>query len=151
MHMTVTGNVKSDSLKILSWEEKSRRRKEIFKNQDGLLIVAGSTWPGEENVILPILSKSYSKKLRLILAPRRPERFKEIEKLLESNPHSWSKWSLVKNIGEWTTDVLLVDTLGELKDLYGVSDLAFIGGSLNPRGGQNPLEPASARVPILFG
>lgn len=151
LKLTVTGNVKSDSLKILTWDDKARKRKELFKSHDGLWVVAGSTWPGEEETVLPLLAQNFSKKIRLILAPRRVDRFGEVEKLLEKGPYTFSKWSTIKSFGEWTTDVLLVDTLGDLKDLYSVSDVAFIGGTLYPRGGQNPLEPASARVPVLFG
>src|SRR5262249_23678779 len=146
-----TGNMKSDNLHLWSWEEKNRRRKDLFSHADGLLAVAGSTWPGEEESMLRLLEKPFTKKVRIILAPRRPERFKEVEKILESHPVSWSKWSLAKSIGDWNTDVLLVDTLGDLKDLYATADLAFLGGSLYPRGGQNPLEASASRLALLFG
>jgi len=151
LRMTVTGNLKIDNLKILSWDEKTKKRREFFRHPEGIYLVAGSTWPSEEAAILKIFSQKISKKVRLILAPRLSARFPEIERLLESHPHTWSKWSMVKNIGEWNTDILLVDTLGDLKDLYGVGDIAFIGGTLVSRGGQNPLEAGSARVPLVFG
>lgn len=151
VRLSVTGNLKNDSLHVWSWEEKARRRKDLFPQADGLIVVAGSTWPGEEAAALRLLGKSLPKKIRLILAPRRPERFKEVEKILESHPVSWSRWSLVKSIGGWNTDVLLVDTLGDLKELYATADIALLGGSLYPRGGQNPLEAAASRLALLYG
>lgn len=149
--MSVTGNLKNDNLKIWSWEEKLKRRTELFSQADGVLFAAGSTWPGEEAAALDWIKKPVSKKVRLILAPRRPERFKDVEQMLQTQNVSFSRWSMVKSVGNWNTDVLMVDTLGDLKDLYAVADVAFLGGSLYPRGGQNPLEPAAARVALMFG
>jgi 3-deoxy-D-manno-octulosonic-acid transferase len=116
-----------------------------------LILIAGSTWNEEEALFLPLFHKSYSKRVQIILAPRRLERVPAVARLLEGSGRSWTYWSQVKGKGRWDTDLLLVDTLGDLKDLYQAAHIAFIGGSVYPKGGQNPLEPASARLPILFG
>ena len=60
------------------------------------------------------------------------QRFADVAALLAGIPVTWSLWSKAKSEGRWNTDVLLVDTLGDLKDLYGAGDIAFVGGSLTP-------------------
>jgi 3-deoxy-D-manno-octulosonic-acid transferase len=86
----------------------------------------------------------------MILAPRRPERFAEVAKLLEGlGIRFWrrSLWS-----GEPVSGgVFLIDTIGELTSLYSLGDVAFVGGSLVPRGGHNIIEPAQYAVPIIVG
>lgn len=151
--VTVTGNTKIDNLRVLTAEERQARRSGFFgpTPEDQVIVVAGSTWPGEEQIMLDILAARGGRKIRLVLAPRRATRFEEVAKLLAGVPFTWSAWSRAKAERSWTTDILLVDTLGDLKDLYGAGDMAFVGGSLVPHGGQNPLEPAAAGIPVLFG
>jgi len=91
----------------------------------------------------------------MILAPRRPERFEEVAGLLQQlGIRFWRRSSLS---GEWSEDdaiasgVFLVDTIGELASLYALADVAFVGGSLVPRGGHNIIEPAQYGVPIMVG
>jgi 3-deoxy-D-manno-octulosonic-acid transferase len=138
------GNLKIDNLHVISNDEKRARRTELWGNVSGPVIVAGSTWGVEEKTLLDVRGA------RLVIAPRRPERFDEVARLLESSGRSFSRWSKIKGAA-WTTDILLVDTLGDLGRMYQAADVAFIGGSLEPRGGQNPLEAAAARVPSVFG
>lgn len=151
--MTVTGNTKIDNLKVLTASDRAARRAALFGavGSDDVILVAGSTWPGEEAALLKILAARGPHRLRLVLAPRRAQRFEDVAKLLEGVAFTWSRWSQVKPAARWDTDILLVDTLGDLKDLYAAGDIAFVGGSLVPRGGQNPLEPAAAGLPVLFG
>ncbi len=149
--LKVTGNLKYDTLRVAPEDERLKLRRATFGGNDGVYLIAGSTWPGEEEEILELLKETLPMRLRIILAPRRSERFDDVERLLESIPQSWSAWSKAKSLREWSTDILLVDTLGDLKDLYGAADVAFVGGSLAARGGQNPLEAACARLPVLFG
>lgn len=154
--MTITGNTKVDNLTVslpdaAGLEAKRARRKELFGDDEGVLIAAGSTWGGEEKALLGLFAEKNPKRLRLLLAPRRLERCAEVTRLLEKIPASWSLWSKVKATRVWETDILLVDTLGDLKELLRVADIGFVGGSLVPRGGQNPLEAAAAGIPVLFG
>ena len=86
----------------------------------------------------------------MILAPRHPERFDAVAGLLDQMGIRWwrrSTW----NAGPITNGVLLVDTIGELASLYALADIAFVGGSLVPRGGHNILEPAQHGVAIVVG
>lgn len=152
----ITGNTKMDNLKPSPptseyLEKKRESRQRLFGGTDGTLVVAGSTWSGEESALMSLFSQKGENKIRLILAPRRLERVPEVTRLFQGFPTSWSLWSKVKESHVWDTDILLVDTLGDLKELIHVADLCFVGGSLKPHGGQNPLEPAAAGVPVLFG
>ncbi|MCB4756232.1 MAG: DUF374 domain-containing protein [Elusimicrobia bacterium] len=147
----ITGNLKTDNVKVLTHEDKKAMRLKLFGFQDGVILVGGSTWPGEEKDLLKIFGILGPKSVWLVLAPRRKERIPEVARLLAQSALPWSTWSQVKEKRIWDTKVLLVDTFGDLKDLYGAADMAFIGGSLFPKGGQNPIEPASARLALIMG
>jgi len=116
------------------------------------IFLAGSTHEGEEDIILSvygILKKRFSD-LFLIIAPRDPERRLEISRMATARNVSWSYRSEQQNRTR-TQDLLILDTLGELPDVYALADIAFVGGSLVNEGGHNPIEPAAAGIPVLFG
>jgi len=143
--ITLSGNMKYDTLVLLSEADRKEKKKNMLGlARDEYCVIGGSTWGPEEELLLPIAH-------RLILAPRRFSRFSEVKTLLEKSGKSWSLWSEIKGKGRWDTEILMVDTLGDLKDLYGACDAAFVGGSLGTHGGQSPLEPAAAGIPVLFG
>lgn len=116
------------------------------------IIVCGSTVDGEEAILLRAFNNVLEAHPRavMILAPRRPERFDHVENILrESKIPYWRR-------SAWRTEaisagVLLVDTIGELASLYALADIAFVGGSLEPHGGHNILEPAQHGVAIVVG
>jgi 3-deoxy-D-manno-octulosonic-acid transferase len=118
----------------------------------GPVIVCGSTVEGEEPLLLRAFENILAGHPRamMILAPRHPERFDHVARLLESlGTHFWKR-SL------WRGDtlagsVILLDTIGELAALYSLADIAFVGGSLVPRGGHNIIEPAQHGVAIVVG
>ena len=115
------------------------------------IFLAGSTHEGEEDIILwvyGILKKSFSD-LFLIIAPRDPERRLEISRMATARNVSWSYRSELNRIPP--QDLLILDTMGELPDVYALADVAFVGGSLVKEGGHNPIEPAAAGIPVLFG
>jgi 3-deoxy-D-manno-octulosonic-acid transferase len=116
------------------------------------VIVCGSTVDGEEPLLLQAFVNVLASHPRatLILAPRHPERFGEVAALLEQlGIRLWrrSLWSGDPIVG----GVLLIDTIGELAALYSLADVAFVGGSLVPRGGHNIIEPALHGVAIVVG
>jgi 3-deoxy-D-manno-octulosonic-acid transferase len=120
------------------------------------VVVAGSTSSGEENVILDawhrVLASDPSP--LLILAPRHPERFPEVVRLInEHKLRSTGAQVLKLDEGNRLDDVqvLMLDTVGDLAATYGLSDVAFVGGSLVAKGGHNPLEPAQFGVPVVMG
>ena len=123
------------------------------EKRGGWLWVVGSTHPGEEEIVLAAFGhlKKYFPALRMVLAPRHPHRFREVEKLLLAHGWRFEKKSQVNGKLVPEEDVMILDTLGDLERLYAVGDVAFVGGSLVNAGCHNLLEPARFRKPVLFG
>lgn len=140
----VSGNIKYDMS-----HRGCMDRSEIGLSSDDIVIIAGSTHSGEEKVIIDVYKKLRDKnlKVKLIVAPRHPERFKEVEDLICNTGFRIGKRSA--NDKEW--DIFLLDTIGELSSFYSVCDIAFVGGSIANIGGHNILEPAYFSKPVIFG
>jgi 3-deoxy-D-manno-octulosonic-acid transferase len=146
----VTGNTKFD-LEELS-EAKLRPALQNFVEGHPVL-VAGSTSKGEEAILIDAWQRLRDRfpDLRLVLAPRHPARAPELEELLKSASISSLRASELDGASA-ASDVLLLDTMGELRAIYRHATVAFVGGSLFAgRGGQNVGEPAAASVPVMFG
>ena len=154
--VTVAGNLKFD-VRAASEAEATR---ELRKRARGLrLVVAGSTLDGEETALLEVWPRLLEgdPRLAMVLAPRHPERFAAVAALLEKSGIRWARRS------DWRTEpegerkplslgqVVLLDTIGELASVYSLAAVAFVGGSVVPAGGHNPLEPAQFGVPIVMG
>ena len=146
----VGGNLKFD-VKSPSESSLSRALRQSIA-PDQRVLVFGSTVEGEEPLLVPCVKRVFSElpQALIILAPRHPERFEEVAGLLQQLGIRFWKRSL------WSGEplsggLLLVDTIGELASLYALADVAFVGGSLVPRGGHNILEPAQHGVPIIVG
>lgn len=119
------------------------------------LLIAGSTAPGEERMVLNAwrnLTERFPA-LALVIAPRHLERTDEVEEELQTAGVAYARASTLVGHGPpAAVNVLLLDTMGELRALYSRAVIAFVGGSMAPpRGGQNLAEPAAAAVPVLFG
>ena len=115
------------------------------------ILVAGSTSPGEEEQVLDAVGRMGVPDLLLILAPRHRERFDEVAALLSSRGIPFVRRSRLPGAPPGAENVILLDTLGELAGVYALATVAFVGGSLVPRGGQNMIEPAARGVPVLVG
>lgn len=117
------------------------------------LLVAGSTHRGEEESLLEALSlvRTNYPTLILVLAPRHPERFGDVERLLANSRFVFHRRSQAKAAEWFDKDILLLDSVGELVNFFAAADVAFVGGSLVEVGGHNILEPARFGKPILFG
>jgi len=122
--------------------------------------VAGSTAPGEEEIILEAFSKLRREKslnkLRLVLVPRKPERFDEVARLIENHNFKLLRYSKVKT-GQYqpTPDdadaVILGDTMGDLRKFYSLAEVVFVGRSLVPVGGSDMIEAAALAKPVVVG
>jgi 3-deoxy-D-manno-octulosonic-acid transferase len=139
----VTGNLKFDQ-KI-----PARQQNPITLRPSRKVITAGSTHRGEESALIEIFTKLREKfpDLLLIIAPRHPERFDEVAGIINKAGYECKRRSRLS--GE-VKDVLLLDTIGELRSFYGICDIAFVGGSLVKVGGHNLLEPAAMKKPVIF-
>ena len=148
----VAGNLKADILlPEVKSEEKAARKAAFGLSDKDIVIVAGSTHQGEEEIILRAFAKAKKGRpdIVLVMAPRHPERAAEVEKAVGKTGLRAMRRTLARADKIW--DVLILDTLGELAGFYALADLAFVGGSLVPHGGQNLLEPAYYAKPICFG
>lgn len=146
----VMGNLKFDISNNLSNKDISDLKAQ-FKVGENPLLVIGSTHKGEDEITLSCYKKLLEKEnnLKVILAPRHPERLKDVEELMKSMGFSYSKRS-EKGTFE-NTQIVLLDTMGELSKIYAISDVAFVGGSFSGTGGHNPLEAAIFDVPVVSG
>ncbi len=150
--VTVVGNLKFDVAPPPSPAIVASLRESFSYSEAGPVLVCGSTLDGEEGPLLSAFRNILANhpKAVMMLAPRHPERFPEVAALVEQlGFRMWrrSLWS-----GEpLTGGVFLVDSIGELAALYSLATVAFVGGSLVPRGGHNILEPALYGVPIVTG
>lgn len=119
----------------------------------GPVVVAGSTHHGEEEILLDVFTELCGQfsELLMVLAPRHPERFGEVERLLRQRNLPYRRQSEESEASPGDFAILLLDTLGDLPRYYGCADVAFVGGTLVPAGGHNPIEPALWGKPVLFG
>jgi 3-deoxy-D-manno-octulosonic-acid transferase len=115
------------------------------------LLIAASTHAPEEILILDALAQVSRRDLRLILAPRHPERFGEVAALLDKSRRPWTRRSSPPNSRDKNSSVILLDTIGELSLLYSLATLVFVGGSISQTGGHNILEPAAVGSAIITG
>jgi 3-deoxy-D-manno-octulosonic-acid transferase len=114
------------------------------------ILLAGSTMRGEEEAVLDAhQAAGGGRRALLVLAPRHPERWNEAAALLDSRGVEAVRRSALPAVGE--PAVVLLDSLGELAGLYRLAAAAFIGGTLAPTGGHNPLEAARFGVPLAVG
>ena len=147
------GNIKFDR----DWAPMGAEEYEYLLNALNLesqneIWVAGSTHPGEEDIILDVFGRlrRFFPFLRLIIAPRRVERAGDIKRLVTDKGSKAVLKTQIPMKGE-PYEVLILDTIGELERIYGIAKISFVGGSLIPVGGHNLLEPASFGRPVLFG
>jgi len=124
---------------------------EFEKNPEHKILIAGSTHSGEDEIILETFAelKKEAPNLKLIIAPRHPERNENVFKLMQNTGLSCSKRSEKADFEQ--NEIILLDTMGELGKFYCVCDIAFIGGSFNKTGGHNPLEATIFNKPTVSG
>jgi len=153
--VSVTGNVKFDqafsSIKGPAGEPATR--KSLGIDDDALVLMGGSTHPGEEAELIAAFRAILAehKEAVLLIAPRHPERFDEAASILEREGIRYYRKSMHRGGRISGGQALLLDTMGELAGLYRVGDIVFVGGSWANIGGHNVLEPAAYGKPVFFG
>jgi 3-deoxy-D-manno-octulosonic-acid transferase len=140
-NIEVIGNIKLNNLPTI---------KHKYKKPNSVIITAGSTHDSEEKLILESWDKSQGK---LIIVPRHPERFDEVYALIQiqyqNTNVSYHRFSQQNN---FESDIILIDIMGELNDIYEISDVVILGGSFIPNaGGHNPIEPAFFNTKLISG
>ncbi len=159
-HTKVMGNMKFDqTFPSVPPEEREAMARSLGLRGEETLFIAGSTHAGEEEVLVKVFKKLKidAPNLFLLLAPRHLDRLEQVEEILRRESLAWMRRAALSSDTERTrtsenrSSVILLDTLGELMRLYSLGTIVFIGGSLVPVGGHNPLEPLAFKKPVLFG
>lgn len=152
-----TGNLKFDQNFDETENDLTRQfRKRFAISGDAPLIVAASTHAPEEKFILEAF-KTVCKTVvgnspRLMLVPRHPERFAEVENLIKETGFDWTKRTeKPSSARDQAAKIILLDSIGELRSVFPLAEIVFVGGSLIQHGGQNVLEPATAQKAIVTG
>jgi len=148
----VTGNLKYD-VQTRTDNEMTRQIASLLHGTT--LIVAGSTLPEEEETLLaawPAVSQAFPH-AALLIAPRHTDRFPEVIQLIRKSGSPFLQCSELTQTAKPITGgtILFLDTIGDLASVYALASVAFVGGSLVPKGGHNPLEPAQFSVPVVMG
>ncbi|MBT6355751.1 MAG: hypothetical protein HOJ59_01600, partial [Nitrosomonadales bacterium] len=146
----VMGNLKFDQAPPTNTSEKSKLLKKELKINKQIVIVAGSTRDGEEEIILDQIVSMKRQNITLILVPRHPERFSKVEGLLKSKKIKFVKRSQSSSVNS-TPNVVLGDTMNEIYIYYQLADVVIIGGSFLNYGSQNPIEALKMRKPTIIG
>jgi 3-deoxy-D-manno-octulosonic-acid transferase len=152
--VNVTGSIKYDGVETDRHNAATTAlRKMIGIQPRDLVWIAGSTSDPEERIVLDAYAQLHKKHpaLRLILVPRHKERFDEVAAAIKGRGHSLRRRSEMTNATGCANGVVLVDTIGELSAVWGLADIAFVGGTFAPRGGQNMIEPAGYGAAVVLG
>ncbi|MGQ9647502.1 MAG: 3-deoxy-D-manno-octulosonic acid transferase [Thermodesulfobacteriota bacterium] len=155
----VVGNLKFDQVSPSVTQEATTRVAHSLGLQGGeTVFIAGSTHSGEEELLMSLSKelRQFAPDLIFIVAPRHLNRLEEVEQVLQRESVSWIRKTAIRVGQDWLNekrrpDVILLDTMGELMNLYRLATVVFIGGSLVPVGGHNPLEPLFFKKCLLFG
>src|ERR1043165_8279040 len=144
------GNLKFDAEVAGGLTNKTEEIKTRFGLDTGApVILAGSTHSNEEEILLDAVKQLG--KVRLMIAPRHPERFKEVATLIQQSGLTWTRRTNPPDPGDTSATVILLDTIGELPATYELAVIVFVGGSIVDKGGHNLLEPAASGVPVVTG
>ncbi len=153
--ISILGNLKFDSSASTKLDLTAEIRERFALKMDQPLVVAASTHSPEESIVLDafrtVKASPTGVRARLLLAPRHPERFSEVAKLIADSGMTWARRSALPTDEDTTCDVILFDSIGELRAVFPLADIAFIGGSIVSHGGQNVLEPAAQGVCVITG
>jgi 3-deoxy-D-manno-octulosonic-acid transferase len=152
----VSGNLKFDHHIEAGESDLANSIRERFEiTPEAPLIIAASTHSPEEKLVLEAFKevwKSSERALpRLMLVPRHPERFDEVADLIRTTGFAWARRSEAESTRDAAAEVILLDSIGELRSVYPLAELVFVGGSLIPHGGQSIFEPAAYGRAIIAG
>lgn len=149
----VSGNLKFDAGTITNEPSISEYFRKRFRLGDAPVVLAASTHHPEERIVLQSLKQlqTQGQKTRLIIAPRHPERFNEVASLIEKSGLNYSRRSATAVTSDAESDVVLLDSIGELSSVYSLATIVFVGGSIAKTGGHNILEPAAVGACVVTG
>lgn len=150
----VTGNVKFDLAAGQDGPSRQQLRHDLGLPESVPVIMAGCPRPvEEERAVLAAFTRVHARhpEVKLIWAPRHLHRIPEVEKMLRGAGLAYAHRTRPATRDPAHSDVIILDTMGELANMYAAADMAFVGATLVPLGGHNVLEPAACGIPVLFG
>jgi 3-deoxy-D-manno-octulosonic-acid transferase len=151
----ISGSMKFDSGTVPATDLSTTEFRTRFGlTADSQLILAASTHAPEEQVLLEAfkhVTSTSTSKPRLLIAPRHPERFAEVAAIIEASGYSWTRRTNTPVAADEQVEVILLDSIGELRSLYSLAAIVFVGGSIARTGGHNVLEPAASGVCVITG
>lgn len=151
-NIAVTGNLKFEQVAAAGEDELTEEFRTRFAvSTDKPLIIAASTHDPEERYVLESLDGELGHSCRLMIVPRHPERFDAVAQLLTESSYTFVRRSAPPSDSDRDADIILLDTIGELRSAYPLAEIVFVGGSLIPHGGQSILEPAAEGKAIVTG
>ena len=155
--ISFAGNLKFDGASTAGNDEElnpEMRSRFGFSESRSLIVAASTHWP-EEQVLIEAFKRinqsTEDRQVRLLIAPRHPERFTEVADLIAESGLSWARRTNSPAKEDATCKIILLDSIGELRTVFPLADIAFIGGSIASHGGQNVLEPAVEGVCVITG
>ena len=152
--ITVTGSIKFDGAETNRKNPKTRELRQLAGiSDDDVILLVGSSQIEEEELCLNYFKAHMDEfsQLKLILVPRHPERFEEVAQRCRQIEIPFLRRSEMTSSAHTNARLLLIDVIGELGAWWGLTDIAFVGGSLGSRGGQNMIEPAAYGAAVSFG
>lgn len=152
-NISVFGNTKFDQALIQDIKPSAKELVDFLQEEDKFAFIAGSVRAGEIKEIVETVGyiQRDANNIKTVIAPRHMKDLKLVERSLKSFNMDYIKRTDLQKAGDLDNPVLVLDTMGELGGLYRFADLAFVGGSLEPLGGHDPLEPASVGCMVCFG
>jgi 3-deoxy-D-manno-octulosonic-acid transferase len=149
----VSGNLKFDIMPAKAVSLVGHLQVVFKRDRTAPVVVCGSTVEGEEPIVIEAFRNvvKWYPNATMVLAPRHPERWPQVVDLLRQSGLPWKRRSEWNNLEPISGSIFLLDTIGELAAVYQLATVAFVGGSLVPRGGHNILEPAHYATPVMVG
>ncbi len=149
-NVSVVGNLKFEVHPPEDVLTQGQKLRQLFGNHRPIFLAA-STREGEESIILEMLATLQIPNLLTVIVPRHPQRFNEVEALLQQRNLSFQRRSTLKEVAAADTQYILGDSMGELFSYYASADICLVGGSILPFGGQNLIEAMRMAKPVLIG
>ena len=151
--VTVTGNLKFDINPVIDPVQRQILAHQLGVETGDTVLVFASTHSGEDEPMMALYSRMRKDfpDLKVILAPRHPERLNEIKSIISNKSLTYSVRSTLSESNPNEQPLVVLDTIGELLTVYSLATVAIMGGSFSEKGGQNPLEPISQRIPVVMG
>lgn len=150
LNVHVMGNIKFDVAPPEGSVALGKRLRQLLGEKRPVFLAA-STREGEENIVLDAIKQTNVPNLLTVIVPRHPQRFNEVEAMLQQRGLHYQKRSTLNQAADAKTQIILGDSMGELFAYYACADACLVGGSLLPFGGQNLIEPMRMGKPVLIG